>query len=111
LFLDNEPNKNEDKIDVEKFRKKIKKNSWSQVLSNIHMNFDEEYNNIKFDTNGIDINEEGSAMEVMHRAKMGRAHCDTFSKYMRALLFCSNITTLKSVAWYSKDFTKPGLLV
>jgi hypothetical protein len=80
----------------EQLRIKIKNNTWVDVYNNFLSNFNIETD---FDTNGINIEEAGSAMSVLNRAIKNRKNTDLFYLHTNKLLLCNYLCSLQGISW------------
>jgi hypothetical protein len=85
-----------DKTDIEKARIIVKKNKWIDVYNNLLKIYNIDVN---FDTTGIDIHNEGSAMKVLDRAKKSKKYAFFFDSEMYSLLASSFVISLHGKHW------------
>lgn len=76
-------------------RKRAFENKWIDVANNL-LRKDIV---LPFSVKGIDINEQGSAMKVLAKAKNSKKFCNLFGKYMSEILLSSNIINFKGKEW------------
>jgi hypothetical protein len=74
---------------VEPYRKKILEASWISIIPLGE----------SFDTEGIDIYAQGSAMMVLDRAKKSKRYCKFFSDNMKLILERFDIESFKNQDW------------
>jgi hypothetical protein len=85
-----------DRINFEQLRIKIKNNAWADVYNNFISNFNIEAD---FDTNGINIEEAGSAMIVLNRAIKNKKNTDLFYLHTNKLLLSNYLCSLHGLIW------------
>jgi hypothetical protein len=79
-----------DTPNLELWRSRVLSNTWRKVGAGLPM----------FDTTGIDIDEPGSAMAVLARAKNSRTKCAAISANMDQLISQSGILSLDGRHWW-----------
>ena len=89
------PSEATDVSDIEENRKQVKINTWSDVSDDLLRQSIET----NFDIFGIDINEAGSAMKVLNRAKLSKKYHLFFFECMKKLLIASKISQMKGITW------------
>ena len=89
------PSKEKVAIKIDKFRQQVKINTWSDVSDDLLR----QSIGTDFDTNGIDINEAGSAMKVLDRAKLSKKHHLFFHDCMEELIVACKSFPLKGTEW------------
>ena len=89
------PSKKEEYDDFGNIQKLVLNNKWIDVDNKLLQFGVEE----RLDAKGIDINEAGSAMKVLSKAKESKKHHQYFFDNMIKLIRASGITALQGVHW------------
>jgi hypothetical protein len=84
-----------DRKDIEDSRAIVLKNKWSDV----YVKLCDKDVKTNFDTDGINISAEGSALLVLDRAKKCRLYAEFFQHHMGALVKCCGISSLHGKSW------------